>query len=50
MIFKHRNPSYSLSFHVFASFLKGVSFSAATCINNSLSLNLLETQHLTVDS
>lgn len=50
MIFELRNTPYSLNFHVFASFLKGVSFSAATCINNSLSLKELEMQHLTTDS
>lgn len=50
MMFKHRNPLNSLNFYVFASFPKGVSFSAATCINNSLSSNLLGTQHLTRDS
>lgn len=44
-----RNPSCSSDLQFFLSVLKGVSFSATTCVNNSFSLNLLKTATAATD-
>lgn len=43
MVLGHWNPAYSSDVQFLISVLKGVSFSATTCVNNSFSLNILKT-------